>query len=444
MGSLHQICLRWNNHQANILQIFNKVLNSMDFVDCTLSCEGQSIKAHKIILSACSPYFHSLFLDNPCKHPIVILRDVKYLDLQCIVEYIYKGEVSIDREQLSEFLRTAQALQIKGLSADDNDSSPPQPSIVQSTVSDSFRSVTEDSRTISENSYHQNTGSSTESFSTALPQPAKLRVSSPNVSTKQKDKSRSTAAPLVPAKMPRLAPASWKEQRTVATPSPPVSKRNHVAETEIAASPVASRVLDKETPPPSTAKTRVVSETSGYSATEQQGVVESEDAISITVPDEEEDVRVKFEGGQESPTGDEDVPYEGYSADTKLLGDMEASVGLSDASDGGDVSMDSTLDPGGGPSFSGAGPSQGGSNTDLIPFLKGLKWCNKTDQEKLKRGLSAIMIDGLPMAAVARSCGIPRQTLSRYVRRVKEAMALQGVTLESENLWHSDFFNEDQ
>jgi hypothetical protein len=31
-----------------------------DFVDVTLSCESQQYSAHKVVLSACSPYFRKL------------------------------------------------------------------------------------------------------------------------------------------------------------------------------------------------------------------------------------------------------------------------------------------------------------------------------------------------------------------------------------------------
>lgn len=31
-----------------------------EFVDVTLACEGQQVAAHKVVLSACSPYFRSL------------------------------------------------------------------------------------------------------------------------------------------------------------------------------------------------------------------------------------------------------------------------------------------------------------------------------------------------------------------------------------------------
>jgi hypothetical protein len=40
-----------------------------DFVDVTLACDGKSFTAHKMVLSACSPYFrHLLKVNNPKKN----------------------------------------------------------------------------------------------------------------------------------------------------------------------------------------------------------------------------------------------------------------------------------------------------------------------------------------------------------------------------------------
>lgn len=50
------------------------------------------------------------------KHPIIILKDVKFQELRAMVDYMYRGEVNISQDQLSTFLKAAESLQIKGLS----------------------------------------------------------------------------------------------------------------------------------------------------------------------------------------------------------------------------------------------------------------------------------------------------------------------------------------
>lgn len=85
----------------------------------TLSCEGRKIRAHKVLLSACSSYFKDIFKENPCQHPVIIFRNVKYDDLLSIVVYMYQGEVNIEQESLPTFLHTAEMLSIQGLTDDD-------------------------------------------------------------------------------------------------------------------------------------------------------------------------------------------------------------------------------------------------------------------------------------------------------------------------------------
>ncbi|GAB6028199.1 hypothetical protein CHUAL_002398 [Chamberlinius hualienensis] len=114
MGT-QQFCLKWNNHQLNMLSVFDHLLQSEAFVDVTLACEGSSLKAHKMVLSACSPYFQNLFMENPCQHPIVILKDIQYNDMKSIIDFMYKGEVNVSQEQLSALLKTADTLKVKGL-----------------------------------------------------------------------------------------------------------------------------------------------------------------------------------------------------------------------------------------------------------------------------------------------------------------------------------------
>lgn len=95
--------------------VFDQLLQNESFVDVTLACDGHSIKAHKMVLSACSPYFQSLFFDNPCQHPIIIMRDVKWPELKAAVEFMYKGEINVSQDQIGPLLRVAEMLKIRGL-----------------------------------------------------------------------------------------------------------------------------------------------------------------------------------------------------------------------------------------------------------------------------------------------------------------------------------------
>jgi len=111
-----QFSLKWNNYQISLTAAFKRILEEEDFVDVTLSAEGQSLKAHKIVLSACSTYFKNLLKGiSLWQHPVLVLKDVKFNDLQSILEFIYLGEVNLEQTRLDSFLSTAEVLQIKGL-----------------------------------------------------------------------------------------------------------------------------------------------------------------------------------------------------------------------------------------------------------------------------------------------------------------------------------------
>ncbi|KAK4880237.1 hypothetical protein RN001_008383 [Aquatica leii] len=115
MSINEEYSLNWGNHTNHIKKAFDTLWSGRHFVDVTLSCEGKKISAHKMLLSACSIYFQDLFQDNPCQHPIVILRDVKFQNLVNILKFIYSGEVSVASDNFEEFLKIAELLQISGL-----------------------------------------------------------------------------------------------------------------------------------------------------------------------------------------------------------------------------------------------------------------------------------------------------------------------------------------
>lgn len=115
-----QFCLRWNNHPTNLTDFFGNLLRKEILCDVTLACDGETLKAHQAILSACSPYFEGIFIQNTHPHPIVFLKDVNSLEMKALLEFMYTGQVNVFQNLLPMFLKTAEALQIRGLT--DNNS----------------------------------------------------------------------------------------------------------------------------------------------------------------------------------------------------------------------------------------------------------------------------------------------------------------------------------
>ncbi|XP_072393834.1 uncharacterized protein [Diabrotica undecimpunctata] len=120
--SSEQFSLCWDNFHKNMSSGMNSLLENEDLVDVTLAVQGKCLKAHKMVLSVCSPYFKELFKSNPCQHPIVFMKDVSYEALSDLLQFMYQGEVQVSQENLTTFIKTAEALQIKGLTGDGNGS----------------------------------------------------------------------------------------------------------------------------------------------------------------------------------------------------------------------------------------------------------------------------------------------------------------------------------
>lgn len=52
--------LKWHNFQKNVSKQFERLREDDDLVDITFACDGKQIRAHKLVLFACSPYFKQL------------------------------------------------------------------------------------------------------------------------------------------------------------------------------------------------------------------------------------------------------------------------------------------------------------------------------------------------------------------------------------------------
>ncbi|XP_055385176.1 modifier of mdg4 isoform X5 [Condylostylus longicornis] len=125
MADDEQFSLCWNNFNSNLSAGFHESLCRGDLVDVTLAAEGQFIKAHRLVLSVCSPYFRKMFTQMPTnQHAFVFLKDVSHSALKDLIQFMYCGEVNVKQDALPAFISTAEALQIKGLT--DGDPAPSQ------------------------------------------------------------------------------------------------------------------------------------------------------------------------------------------------------------------------------------------------------------------------------------------------------------------------------
>ena len=112
--------LTFNNFETSTSNAFHNLLTNLDFTDVTLACEDdEQIQAHKVILSSMSLFFHKILSNNPHQHPLIYLKDVRHNILERLIDFIYKGETELEKEDVNSFLKTAKELEISGLTQTD-------------------------------------------------------------------------------------------------------------------------------------------------------------------------------------------------------------------------------------------------------------------------------------------------------------------------------------
>ena len=125
-GNSEHFCLRWNDFESNISQAFREIRDEKDFFDVTLACEDEQVQAHKVILSACSPFFRTILRRNRHDHPLLYLKGVKYAEILSILNFMYHGEVNVAQDELNSFLAVAEELRVKGLTQNTQETSKQQ------------------------------------------------------------------------------------------------------------------------------------------------------------------------------------------------------------------------------------------------------------------------------------------------------------------------------
>ena len=123
-----KFCLRWNDFESNISSALKDLKDDEDLQNVTLVAgDSQVLQAHKLILSACSPFFRAILKRNKHSHPLLYLKGVRYPDLVALIDFIYYGSVNIAQDDLNSFLAVAEDLQIKGLTQAESDTKPRPP-----------------------------------------------------------------------------------------------------------------------------------------------------------------------------------------------------------------------------------------------------------------------------------------------------------------------------
>jgi len=117
--------LAWSDEErtATMFDAFKSILETEEYLDVSLvSQDCKVVKAHRLMLSASSPFFRTLFASTGDNKELVVgqsirlyLHGVMFRELQSIIEFIYKGETNVPAATLDTFIRAAKQLKVKGL-----------------------------------------------------------------------------------------------------------------------------------------------------------------------------------------------------------------------------------------------------------------------------------------------------------------------------------------
>ena len=119
-----KLCLKWNDFHDLVQVSFGELRTDTDFADVTLACEDQSIKAHKVVLSASSPFFKKLLKTHSHPQPLIYMKGMKSSSLTAIIDFLYLGEANVFQDELDSFLALAEELQLKGLGGNSEEKVP--------------------------------------------------------------------------------------------------------------------------------------------------------------------------------------------------------------------------------------------------------------------------------------------------------------------------------
>ena len=112
--SEEKFSLSWNEFASSTQNTFRNLIIDQNFTDVTLvSGDNKQIKAHKAIISSCSQFFNQILLSNPHQHPLLFLKDIRYKDLQLIIQFIYLGQTEVSQADLDSFMEAV--IELKAL-----------------------------------------------------------------------------------------------------------------------------------------------------------------------------------------------------------------------------------------------------------------------------------------------------------------------------------------
>ncbi|CAG2163934.1 unnamed protein product [Oppiella nova] len=249
-ASVPAFVLRLPDHQKELHRFIGDLFDSQTHTDVTIALDdGQYIKAHKLILSAFSSYFRQVLarIPNPSQYPVIVVKDMHYEDVRSLIEFIYRGCITVANHRLPQVLKCAKQLKIRGLYETNEENSD------ENNFDNSFANCRNISQTL------DNTTTAPTNSPTTSPAKPKDYQSYDNKKLDQKevivlDRNESLKANTNSRVSPESGNNNWYNKASVLVPNPPkftIPALNHHPQ------PIQQRsALDLTKPTDSTAATK--------------------------------------------------------------------------------------------------------------------------------------------------------------------------------------------
>ena len=106
--------LTWSTFTSHSRELFTGLLETGDLTDVTLVCDDlKELRAHKLILSGCSPVLRRIIFSHPQAQPVIHLRGTPYEDMRALVQFMYLGETAVAQHRVIKFLNLARDFGMK-------------------------------------------------------------------------------------------------------------------------------------------------------------------------------------------------------------------------------------------------------------------------------------------------------------------------------------------
>ena len=109
--------INWQTYSEHLREMLYNMMMSDELTDLTLVCDDKrQLKAHKIVLSACSLVFKSIINDLHGSNSVIYMRGIQHQEMESILKFMYSGEATFHQSSINEFLNLAKNLEMKGIS----------------------------------------------------------------------------------------------------------------------------------------------------------------------------------------------------------------------------------------------------------------------------------------------------------------------------------------